>query len=84
MAKVSIKREQFLRDRRGRTFADVLNDPDQPFDEVLEFFNDEARQRRMEESEIQHDRAPLASVVLVLLDPEIGLVRPLDVVGHRT
>ena len=63
MAKVSIKREQFLRDRQGRTFADVLNDPDQPFDEVLEFFNDEARQRRMEESEIHHDRAPLAGVV---------------------
>ena len=63
MAKVSINREQFLRDRQGRTFADVLNDPDQPFDEVLELFNQEAWQRRMEESEIHHDRAPLAGVV---------------------
>jgi hypothetical protein len=41
----------------------VLNDSDQPFDEVLEFFSDPERQRRMEESEIHHDRAPLAGVV---------------------
>ena len=30
---------------------------------MLEFFNDEGRQRRMEESEIHHDRPPLAGVV---------------------
>lgn len=53
----------FLEDRQGRTFADVLDDPDQPFDEVLAFFSDENRQRRMEESELHHDRAPLAGVV---------------------
>jgi hypothetical protein len=41
----------------------VLNDPELPFDDVLKFFNDEARQRRMEESEIHHDRPPLAGVV---------------------
>jgi len=39
------------------------NDPDQPFDAVLEFFNDPNRQRRMEESEIHHDRPPLSGVV---------------------
>jgi hypothetical protein len=58
-----ISREQFLSDRHGKTFADVLNDPDTPFDEVLEFFNDAGRQQRMEDSEIHHDRAALAGVV---------------------
>ena len=67
-----VTRRDFLADRQGRTFADVLNDPDQPFTEVLEFFNDEARQRRMEESEIHHDRPPLAGVVRELeSQPEI-------------
>jgi hypothetical protein len=63
MTSVIITRTEFLEDRQGRTFADVLNDPDQPFEEVLKFFNDPDRQRRMEESEIHHDRAPLAGVV---------------------
>ena len=63
MAHVRISREDFLQDRQGRTFADVLTDPEQPLDAVLEFFNDEARQRRMQESEIHHDRPPLAGVV---------------------
>ena len=63
MRKVILTRHDFLQDRQGRTFADVLNDPEQPFDAVLKFFNDEDRQRRMEESEIHHDRAPLAGDV---------------------
>jgi hypothetical protein len=63
MPKVTLTRDEFLADRQGRTFADVVNDPDQPFDDVLQFFSDEGRQRRMEESEIHHDRAPLAGVV---------------------
>jgi len=63
MPRVTITRQGFLQDRQGRTFADVLNDPEQPLDDVLSFFNDEARQRRMEESEIHHDRPPLAGVV---------------------
>ena len=58
-----ITREEFLSDRHGKTFADVLNDPDTPFDHVLEFFNDAGRQQRMEDSEVHHDRAPLAGVV---------------------
>jgi hypothetical protein len=58
-----ISREQFLSDRHGKTFADVVNDPGTPFDEVLEFFNDPERQHRMENSEIHHDRAALAGVV---------------------
>ena len=63
MAGVVITRQDFLQDRRGRTFADVLNDSEHPFDAVLAFLSDEQRQRRMLESEIHHDRAPLAGVV---------------------
>src|SRR5580704_14920638 len=62
MPDVRITRKEFLEDRQGRTFADVLNDADQPFDQVLEFFNDPDHQRRMEESEIHHDRPALAGV----------------------
>jgi hypothetical protein len=40
-----------------------MNDLDCPFQELLVFFNNEDRQRRMEESEIHHDRAPMAGVV---------------------
>jgi hypothetical protein len=63
MQRLIITREKFLEDVQGRTFSDVVNDPEQPFEEVLVFFNDDGRQRRMEESEIHHDRPPLAGVV---------------------
>jgi hypothetical protein len=63
MPEIRVTRKDFLEDRQGRTFADVLNDPEQPFDVVLEFFNDTQHQRRMEESEIHHDRPALAGVV---------------------
>jgi hypothetical protein len=63
MSKVRITREDFLQDRQGKTFADVVNDAEQPFDCVLAFFDDADRQRRMEESELHHDRSPLAGVV---------------------
>ena len=60
---VRITRKTFLEDRQGRTFSDVLDDPEQPFDEVLAFFSDLDRQRRMEESETHHDRPALAGVI---------------------
>jgi hypothetical protein len=63
MVLVTISRDDFRQDRQGRTFADVLDDPEQPFDELLAFFNSEDRQRRMAESEIHHDRPALAGVV---------------------
>ena len=63
MVSVTLTRQDFLKDRQGRTYADVVNDPEQPFDEALAFFNDPERQRRMEESETHHDRAPMAGVV---------------------
>ena len=72
MPNVRVTREDFLKDPQGRTFADVVNDPEQPFDRVLQFFNQSERQRRMEESELHHDRAPLAGVVRELESvPEI-------------
>ena len=60
---VKVTRNTFLEDRQGKKYADVLNDPEQPFDAVIDFFNDADRQRRMEESELHHDRSPLAGVV---------------------
>ena len=63
MSRVRITHQRFLDDRQGRTFSDVACGAEFPFDELLQFFNDAQRQRRMEESEIHHDRAPLAGVV---------------------
>lgn len=60
---VRITRNKFLEDRQGRTFADVLDDSEQPFDGVLAFFDDPERQERMENAEIHHDRAALSGVV---------------------
>ncbi len=60
---VRVTRKRFLEDSQGRRFADVLDDPEQPFDEVLAFFSDAERQRRMEDSEIHHNRPALAGVV---------------------
>ena len=73
MPDIRITRKEFLEDRQGRTFADVLNDAGQPFDQILEFFNDKDRQRRMEESEIHHDRPALAGVVR-----ELETLAPVD------
>ena len=77
MPRVIITRKTFLQDLQGRTFSDVVNDPDQPFDAILEFFNDHKRQIRMEESEIHHNRPPLAAVVRELesnpsIDPALA------------
>ena len=72
MPNIRVTRQEFLKDLQGRTFADVVNDPEQPFDRVLQFFNQSDRQRRMEESELHHDRSPLAGVVRELESvPEI-------------
>jgi len=63
MAFVRVSRKLFLEDTQGRTFSGILNNPEVPFDDVLKFFDSADRQRRMEESELHHDRAPLAGVV---------------------
>ena len=72
MPKLRITRKEFLEDLQGKTFADVVNDAGQPFEAVLQFFSDGNRQRRMEESELHHDRSPLSGVVRELeAQPEI-------------
>lgn len=58
-----VTRTTFLENRHGRTFSDVVNDPNVDFEDVLAFFNDPQRQLRMEDAEIHHDRPPLAGVV---------------------
>jgi hypothetical protein len=63
MPRVTITKDDFAKDRQGRTFSDVYSSSDIPFTEVLTFFNDPDRQRRMMESELHHDRAPMAGVV---------------------
>ncbi len=82
MDKVRITRDSFLEDRQGKTFADVVHDPDQPLAKILEFFNDADRQRRMEESELHHDRAPLAGVVREL-EAQLAVDRFLGTVHVR-
>ena len=72
MPAARVTKKAFLEDRQGVKFADVVNDPEQPIDCVLAFFNDADRQRRMEEAELHHDRAALAGVVRELeSQPEI-------------
>jgi len=72
MTVVHINRSDFLGDRQGRTFTDVLNDAGQPFDILLQYFDDEGRQQRMEDSETHHDRPALAGVIRELESlPEI-------------
>lgn len=60
---VTMTRDDFVNDRQGRTFTDVWEHPELPFAELLEFFANEDRQRRMEEAEIHHDRPALGGVV---------------------
>ena len=72
-----ITRQMFMDDAQGRTFTDVVEDQNQPFDAVLAFFRDESRIRRMEESEFHHDRPPLAGVVPWKADAIVGAKRQL-------
>lgn len=65
---VRLSRASFLSDVQGKAFARFADDPRLPLDEVLLFFSDPDRQRRMVESEIHHDRSPLAGVVRELED----------------
>ena len=55
--------ETFAADNQGRRFADVANDPRLRFSDILDFFDDPARQQRMIDSELHHDRPPLAGVI---------------------
>jgi hypothetical protein len=53
--------DDFRADPQGRRYADVLKMPG--FDYVLAFFGDVDRRHRMIDSELHHDRPPLAGVV---------------------
>lgn len=59
MSKRTIARHDFLEDRLGG-IANMLTDSNQPFDAVIDFSICEGRQRSMQESEIQRDRAEVA------------------------
>jgi len=61
MAAVSI--DDFLSDSQGRRFRDVVENPTFEFPALLEFFSEDSRQVRMENSERHHDRPALAGVI---------------------
>ena len=56
-------KSQFARDVQGHKFADVMDDQRISFADVLDFLDEPARRQRMLDSEVHHDRAPLAAVV---------------------
>jgi hypothetical protein len=77
-------RAEFLADKQGKQFVDVLNDRRVDFERVLAFFDDPARRRRMEEAEGIHGRPALAGVIGELEDlPDVDrFFRSED--AHRT
>ncbi len=63
----------FSNDRQGRRFKDVLHDSRVNFKLVLDFFDNPNRQQRMIESELHHDRPPLAGVIKELeVQPDVN------------
>ena len=59
-----LNRKVFQGDARGRTFSDVSQNRDVPFDAAIRFFRDPSRVRRMMESELHHNRPALAGVII--------------------
>ena len=60
-----LTREAFAGDQRGRTFTDVLDNKEVPFDSALQFFRHSDKLRRMMDSELHHARPALAGVILL-------------------
>lgn len=58
-----ISREEFLKDKQGAKFRDVVEDQRISFNLVLDFFNNKVRRLRLADSVIHHDRPALAGVV---------------------
>ena len=52
MPKARVTRDDFLVDSQGRTFADVVHDPEQPFEAVIEFFNGPVLGRTSREADL--------------------------------
>jgi len=61
---------EFRSDKQGSRFTDVVEDPRLDFRALLGFFNDSARQVRMEDAEKHYDRPALAGVVRELENSE--------------
>lgn len=55
--------QDFLDEPQGKTYKDVVNDTRISFQIVIDFFNRQDIQARLEGSELHHDRPPLAGVV---------------------
>jgi hypothetical protein len=58
MPKLNTPLHAVIQDRQGRTFADVVNDSQQPFDAVLDFSICGRRQRPMKVSGTHHEQIP--------------------------
>ena len=58
-----ISLEDFKNDPQGKRFSDVLKDNRIDFQDVINFFNKPEITRRMEDSELHHERTPLAGIV---------------------
>ena len=77
-------KDQFLADAQGRRFSDVLSDSRVDMDAVFDFFADAARQQRLLDSEMHHNRPALAGVIkeLEALPTVASLLGGYD--GHTT
>jgi hypothetical protein len=60
---IMISKTDFLSDNQGAKFKDVVEDSRVSFDEVIDFFNNDARRIRLCDSETHHDRPALAGVI---------------------
>ena len=58
-----ITMENFLNDSHGATYRDVVEDSRLDYQLVIDFFNNEAVRVRLCDSELHHDRPPLAGVI---------------------
>jgi len=59
MPKLTVTGHDFLPKRQRRTFAEVVNDSEQPFDAALDYFVCGGRQRPVQDSETHQEQIPL-------------------------
>lgn len=67
---VQVTIEDFVRDSQGKKFVGVVQDTRLNFGRLVSFFSCEARQVRMEDAELHHDRPALAGVIKELESDE--------------
>ena len=63
---VEVSKQDFLADKTGAKFIDVVKDPQIDFQKWLDFFNCPKRQLRMQDAEEHHLRPALSVVILEL------------------